>query len=134
MKKILLAFAFLGFSFNSFAAMDHSGHNMNGGAGSSSAACMKPHFSKFQPEHLATIAPESEFSFMVMNVQKPQQIEVFVKSQPIKINVEDKDTFMIVKGKLPADLKNTAARIQIKVSTKIEKCNAEDGWLVTITE
>lgn len=134
MKKTFLAFAILVFSLHSYAAMDHSGHNMSGGAGSSSTACMKPHFSKFQPEHLTTVAPEAEFSFMVMNVQKPEQIEVFVKSQPIKISVEDKDTFMIVKGKLPADLKKTAARIQIKVTTKVEKCNAEDGWLVTISE
>lgn len=133
MKKTLLMIATLGFSLNSFAAMDHSGHNMGGGGGSS-ANCMKPHFSKFQPEHLATVAPEAEFSFMTTGVQKPEQIEVFVKSQPVKVTVEDKDSFMIVKGKLPADLKNTAARIQVKVTTKLERCNAEDGWLVTISE
>lgn len=133
MKKIL-ALAVLVFSTNSFA-VDHSMHS--GGAGSgggSSSNCVKAHFSKFQPEHLATVAPESEFSFMVMGVQKPEQIEVTVKSQPVQLSVENKESFMIVKGKLPADLKNTAARINIKATTKVEKCNGEGGWLVTITE
>ena len=132
MKKILFVLAILGFSINTYAAMDHSGHNMGGGG--SSASCMKPHFSKFQPEHLATVSPEAEFSFMTTGVQKPEQIEVFVKSQPVKVTVEDKDSFILVKGKLPENLKNTAARIQVKVNTKIEKCNAEDGWLVNISE
>jgi hypothetical protein len=134
MKKTLLAVAILSFSVNSFA-VDHSMHGGGtGGGGGSSANCTKAHFSKFQPEHLATVAPESEFSFMAMGVQKPEQIEVTVKSQPVQISVENKESFMIVKGKLPADLKNTAARINIKATTKVEKCNGEGGWLVTITE
>lgn len=136
MKKTLLALAIIGFSTSSFA-VDHSMHGGGtGGAsgGGSSTNCAKATFSKFQPEHLATVAPESEFSFLAFNVQKPEQIEVTVKSQPVKINVEDKESFMRVTGKLPADLKNTAARINIKATTKIEKCNGEGGWLVTITE
>jgi hypothetical protein len=135
MKKTLLALAILGFSANSFA-VDHSMHG--GGTGSSGSSssinCSKATFSKFQPEHLATVTPESDFSFIAFNVQKPEQIEVTVKSQPVKISVENTDSFMRVTGKLPADLKNTAARINIKATTKVEKCNGEGGWLVTITE
>lgn len=132
--KQILALAVLAFSTSVFA-VDHSMHSGGAGSGgSSSTNCIKAHFSKFQPEHLATVAPESEFSFMAMGVQKPEQIEVTVKSQPVQLNIENKESFMIVKGKLPVDLKNTAARINIKATTKVEKCNGEGGWLVTITE
>lgn len=134
MKKTIFALSILAFTANSYA-VDHSMHGGGtGGGGGSSATCAKATFSKFQPEHLATVAPESEFSFMAFNVRKPEQIEVTVKSQPVKVSVENKESFMRVTGKLPADLKNTAARINIKATTKVEKCNGEGGWLVTITE
>lgn len=134
MKKTLLVLIISIFAANSYA-VDHSMHGGgNSGGGGSSAACAKARFDKFQPEHLATVAPESEFSFMAFNVQKPEQIEVTVKSQPVAVKIEDKESFMRVTGKLPADLKNTAARIQIKATTKFEKCNGEGGWLVTISE
>lgn len=133
MKKTFLTLAILGFSTSSFA-VDHSMHTGGSSGGGSATNCVKAHFSKFQPEHLASVAPESEFSFMAMGVQKPEQIEVTVKSQPVKLSFEDKGSFLRVTGKLPTDLKNTAARINIKATTKVEKCNGEGGWLVTITE
>ena len=134
MKKMMLTLAISVFAMNSYA-IDHSMHTgASGGGGGSSANCEKIRFEKFQPENLATVAPESEFAFTAFNVQKPEQIEVTVKSIPVQINAEAKGNLYRVTGKLPAELKNTPARIQIKATTKFEKCNGENGWLVTISE
>jgi hypothetical protein len=134
MKKMILALAISAFAMNSYA-IDHSMHaGASGGGGGSSASCEKIRFEKFQPENLATVAPESEFAFTAFNVQKPEQIEVTVKSIPVQIKAEAKGNLYRVTGKLPTELKNTPARIQIKATTKFEKCNGENGWLVTISE
>ncbi|MDD5228549.1 MAG: hypothetical protein PHN45_07030 [Methylococcales bacterium] len=134
MQKIALGLATLLFATSSYA-IDHSMHTGGSmGGGGSSTTCEKARFDKFQPEHLATVAPESEFSFTAFNVQKPEQIEVNVKSHPVAITTETKGDLYRVTGKLPAELKNTTARINIKATTKSEKCNGEGGWLVTIGE
>jgi hypothetical protein len=134
MKKIVLALAVSAFAINSYA-VDHSMHTgASGGGGGSSSGCEKIRFDKFQPENLATVAPESEFTFTAFNVQKPEQIEVTVKSIPVEVTAEPRGNLFRVTGKIPAELKNTTARIHIKGTTKVEKCNGENGWLVTISE
>lgn len=134
----LLAILIIVSSFNmsiGYAAEHHSGHNMNSSrGGSSDGACIKAQLSKFMPANLATVAPGSAFSFWAMNVDNPNHIKVDVKSIPVEVTTEDKETFYLVKGKLPTDLVNTTARINIKVTGKISKCNGENGWLVKITD
>ena len=53
------------------ASEHHSGHGggsgSGGGGGGSAGTCGKPQLGKFLPPHLATIAPEGEFSFLVFN-------------------------------------------------------------------
>jgi hypothetical protein len=117
-----------------YAAEHHSGHGASSGGGGGENACLKPQLTKFLPANLATVAPGSAFSFLAFNVRKPEQIEVTVKTIPVKVTTEDKETFYLVKGKLPAELVNTTARINIKVNSKIPRCNGENGWLVKITE
>jgi hypothetical protein len=132
-KTILLAFFFL---FNiSLAQAGAGGHAGHGGGGSGGgASCIKARLGKFTPEHLETAAPESEFSFRAFNVQHPDEIEVTIKNEPIDVTFEDKDAFILVKGKLPAIYKNTTVRINIKINSKISKCDAEGGWLLKVTE
>lgn len=134
-KSKLLALFFVIFNLNVANAVDHSAH----GGGSSSAssggvACEKPHLSKFLPVNLALVAPNSEFSFRVSNIQKPEQISVTVKNIPVELVAEFKDPYYAVTGKLPDSLRNTVARINIKVSGKSTHCEAENGWLVKISE
>jgi len=113
-------------------ASGHAGHSAGGGGGSE--GCLKPHLSKFMPAHLSTVAPGSEFSFMAVGVQHPEQISATVKSIPIELTVEDKEAFYLVKGKLPPSLTKTAARINIKVTSKYSRCDAENGWLLKIAD
>jgi hypothetical protein len=104
------------------------------GGGGGGTACMKPHLSKFLPAHLTTVVPGAEFSFIAINIHKPQQISVTVKNIPVPVAAEFKDPFYLVKGRLPESLHNTAARINIKVTAKSSHCEAENGWLLKITE
>ncbi|MFA5982836.1 MAG: hypothetical protein WC782_02370 [Methylococcaceae bacterium] len=116
----------------SAGASGHAGHEAGSGSGSA-GSCVKVRLSKFQPERLATVVPGAEISFYAVNVQDPEQIQVTVKNIPIALSTEENDSFMLVKGKVPAELQDTAARINIKVKTKASRCDAEDGWLVKIS-
>jgi hypothetical protein len=114
--------------------MDHSQHRgMGANTESSGSACIHPHFDKIKPAHLSTVAPGSEFSFIVYNIEKPEQVSVTVKKQPVDISTEFKDPYFIVKGKLPENLKDTAARVDVKINSKYHACRAEDGWLLKIS-
>jgi hypothetical protein len=115
----------------SHAAEHHSGHNNMSGGGSASH-CIKAHISKFNPEHLATVKAGAEFSFVAFNVYKPDLINVTVKNQPVDVDIEFKDPFYIVKGKIPEGLTNTVARVNVKIAGKAPACDSEGGWLLKI--
>lgn len=136
-SPILRALFFMVSCFNvsaSYAAEHHSGHGASSGGGGGENACVKPQLAKFMPANLATVAPGSTFSFGAFNVSKPEHIKVTVKTIPVEVTTENKETFYLVKGKLPAELVNTTARINIKVITNISRCNGENGWLVKIAD
>jgi hypothetical protein len=118
------------------ASEHHSGHGggQSGGGGSSAGSCGKPQLGKFLPPHLATIAPEGKFTFLVFNIDKPEQVAVTVKNMPVEVTAEFKDPYYLFTGKMPASLVNTAARINVKVSAKSPHCEAEDGWLLKISD
>lgn len=136
MKKIHFLAALCAFSMlDAQAAMDHSAHRGKGAkAETGGASCVRPQLSKMLPAHLATVAPGSEFSFVVSNLDDPDQVFVEVKRQPVEVQIEFKDPFYIVKGKIPESLKNTAARIDVKIDSKVSSCREEDGWLLKISE
>jgi hypothetical protein len=142
MKKPRLLVIFIIISFFTMGAANasehHSGHGGgsggSGGGSGGAGACAKPHLGKFLPPHLATVAPETEFSFAVFNIDNPEQVSVTVKNMPVEVTAEYKDPFYLIKGKIPASLANTAARINIKVSAKSPHCEAENGWLLKITD
>jgi len=132
-QTILLAATLAGWGSAYAGASGHAGHE--GGAGSGSAAgCLKIKLSKFYPEHLATVQPGSEISFVAVNVPDPEQIQVTVKAIPIEVTTQENDSFMVVKGKLPPDLHGTAARVNIVIKAKAPRCDGEDGWLLKIAE
>jgi hypothetical protein len=132
-SSVLLLILATGGASSSYA-VDHSMHGGGSSGGASAGGhCVKAHFTEFTPVHLATVAPHSAFSFYAYNIEKPEQIEVTIKSQPVAITTENRGNFYRIVGNLPADLKDTPARISIKYTAKMVKCNADDGWLVTIT-
>lgn len=129
--KTLAALFTLGFCNLTWAqSTGHIGHGGSGGDG----GCIRAKISRFKPEHLATVAPGSEFSFAASGSNGPGHIHVSIKQQPVPVIIEDKDTFYLVKGKLPEDIKNTTVRISVNLKSKVGKCDAEDGWLLKVSE
>lgn len=129
--KIFLALSALGFS--NIAWTQSTGHIGHGGGGGGSD-CIKAKISRNKPENMATVAPGSEFSFAASGSNGPGHIHVSIKQQPIAVTVEDKDTFYLVKGTLPEDIKNTVVRISVELKSKVGKCDAEGGWLLKVSE
>lgn len=134
MKKSILSILFLLVAASTTAASEHHSGHVGGSGAAGGGDCVKPHLGKFLPAHLATVVPEAEFSFVALNVNKPEQISVTVKNIPVEITAEYKDPYYLVKGKLPATLSDTFARINIKVSAKSAHCQGENGWLVKIAK
>jgi hypothetical protein len=134
-NKLLISMTLIAFLSSGVvtASEHHSGHG--GGpksSGGSASTCGKPQLAKFSPAHLANVAPESIFSFYAYNIDKPEYVSATVKNIPVELSAEFKDPFYLIKGKLPASLVDTAARINIKVTGKSPHCEAEDGWLLLI--
>ena len=134
-NKLLISMTLIAFLSSGVvtASEHHSGHG--GGpksSGGSASTCGKPQLAKFSPAHLANVAPESIFSFYAYNIDKPEYVSATVKNIPVELRAEFKDPFYLIKGKLPASLVDTAARINIKVTGKSPHCEAEDGWLLLI--
>jgi hypothetical protein len=135
MKKIHILTSFLAVTvIDAHAIMDHSRHRGGGGSDTGGTSCIRPLLSKMKPAHLATVAPGSEFSFVVSNIDDPKQVSVQIKKQDVDVTTEFKDPFYIVKGKIPDSLRNTAARVDVKIDSKISSCRAADGWLLKISE
>jgi len=137
MNTKLLVWVFVMFSVNvAQAAMDHSQHKGSGKNKMSmgGAMCEKPIFSKFSTPNLAIVAPGSEISFRVSNIQNPEMVSVTIKNIPVELTSKYKEPFYDMKAKLPDSLRNTVARINIKVEGKMAHCDAEGGWLVKISE
>lgn len=121
--------------FDAQAAMDHSAHRGNGiRAETGGTSCVRPTLSKMKPAHLSTVSPGAEFSFVVSNIDDPNQVSVQVKKQDVDIVSEFKDPFYVIKGKIPDSLSNTAARVDVKIDSKIASCRAAEGWLLKISE
>ena len=131
MKKLIFILAVSFFSSNmAFAAMDHGSRSNKGR--SQSVACKSFGVVRMKPKHLADVLPESEFSFWVKGIKKPNQVKVTVKDIPVTMTAEDKKSFFLFKGKLPKELIGTAARIEVEVSSR--GCPSKKGWLVKISE
>lgn len=135
-SNILAILLTLGFYNTAWAQSTegHSGHGGGSGGASNEVSCIKAKISRYNPEHLSTVAPGSEFSFAVSGSNGPGHIHVSIRDQPVDVSVEDKETFYLVKGKLPADLKNQTVRLSIKAKAKVGKCDANDGLLLKVTE
>jgi len=135
-SKVLAALLTIGFCNPTWAQSTegHTGHGGGGGGGGNEASCIKAKISHFKPEHLATVAPGSEYSFTISGSKGPGHIHVSIRQEPAEVTIEDKETFYLVKGKLPPNLKNETVRISVRAMAKVGKCDADGGLLLKITE
>ncbi len=133
--KILISLLAISISSSVSAQSNpHAGHGGSGASGNNDAACIKAKISNFTPAHLATIAPGGEFSLAVSGSNGPGHIHISIREKPIKVSVENKDTFYLVKGNLPPEIRNETVRISVSAKSKISKCDADGGWLLKVSE
>lgn len=98
-------------------------------------ACRPPRLRSIQPENHAEVPPESEFSFTLPRWTDPEKVTLTVKKIPTEVTVENHNSFFLVKGKLPASLENTYARVSVRAVTDEDvECMMRDGWLLKISE
>jgi len=94
--------------------------------------CKKPKFRTFVPEHLSEVEPGSEISFHVSNWAEPGTIKAEARKIPVKLTIIDKTNFFVAKGRLPGNLQNTFARINLFARSKEGGCLGQGGWLLKI--
>ena len=114
-------------SFASFIAF--SG---NANARSEKHVCSKPKFSAFKPGDRAEVAPGSEFSFRAPGDIAKNSVVTTVKGIKVDLIIEDRTDFYYFKGTLPAELKDTYARIKVDGQVNLG-CKGSSGWLIKIT-
>ena len=131
-RHIAFTLITLGFSNSVWSQSQHGGHT--GGSSSRDSGCIKAKVSNFQPANMETIAPGGEFSAFVSGSNGPGHIHVTIRNQAINVSVENKDTFYVVKGKLPAEIRNETVRISISAKAKNSQCDSDTGWLLKVSE
>ena len=95
--------------------------------------CKLPRLRSIKPEPHSEVPPESDFSFTLPPWTDPKKVTVTVKKLPTDTTVEANKSFILVKGKLPASLENTFARISVKAVAELG-CKMKEGWLLKISE
>lgn len=131
MKWVVLISAGLLTPQLSFAVEHPPGHVAGSGAGA--AGCQKVGIRNMKPAALTEVAAGSQFSVIVFGTKNPDDIEVTAKKIPVPVKVDVRDDFFLVTGTLPAEIKDSAARINVKIKGKIANCTEESGWLVKVT-
>ncbi len=101
-------------------------------------ACKTPKFRDFNlpvysAENKAEVAPESELMFTISNWIAPESVSVTAKGIPLKVEVENKNSFFRVSAKLPASLNGKFARINVRADAVLG-CKGMDGWLIKIAD
>lgn len=126
--KLIIALSCL--LFSSFCSQTWA---YGGGGGSGQKSCKKPKLTQFTPAQLTAVNPGTRFSFRASALTNPKSIVVKVKKQAVEVRIIKKNNGYEISGKLPASLRNTHARIDIRAASR-SNCKAGDGWLLKIAE
>lgn len=100
-------------------------------------ACADVIFSAFTPppfsvdKNNVTIAPKSEFSFLVSKTALFPSITVKIKEEKVPVTVTPINNGFLVKGKLPASIKGSYIRLDIFAKGPSD-CDKTDGWLLKV--
>lgn len=127
MNNVRRVFILLMISFAGFITF-----SSNANARFEKNVCSKPKFSGFKPGDRAEVAPGSAFSFRAPGDIAIHSVVATVKGIEVDLTSEDKNDFYYFNGTLPAELKDTFARIKVDGQVKLG-CKGSTGWLIKIT-
>lgn len=132
LKKSILTSALIALLLTSgaaMAAMDHGGGPGRKG-GDKGGACRKLTISHIEPADRSKLKPEGEFTFWISGVSELNLVEATAKKIPVELSYKLVTDYYLFTGKLPADLKGSAARVNIMINSK--KCPTKKGVLYFI--
>jgi len=105
-----------------------------GSSSSSSQSCAKPTFTEFSPAENAQVVAGAEFSFIASANTLTHSLKVTAKNLPVNITISPRQSGSFeIRGKLPATIKNTYARIAVQAEGS-GNCKGSGGWLVKIAD
>jgi hypothetical protein len=120
-------------------AMFFTGSAFAYNAGNVEEKCPLPTFRNFIPAEQVKGGPvpevdaESVVQFSVHRGADLTTVRAEVRDIKLKIDVEDRNSYGIVKIKLPPELNGKYARINLyAISQSAANCEAKDGWLIKI--
>ncbi|MDT8407602.1 MAG: hypothetical protein RQ715_10170 [Methylococcales bacterium] len=98
--------------------------------------CFKPKYRQFSlpvysADNKQEVAPESEFSFIVSHVIDLDSFRLTAKGKDLPYTLEDRNSFYVVKSKLPSELTGKFVRIDSRAEA-ILGCYNSEGWLVKV--
>ena len=96
--------------------------------------CKKPKFRDFVPDHKAEVAPESEVTFHVSKGTLLTSITAEARGLPMPVEAVNRKTYIMVKTRLPAEIRDGFARIHVTARAEEGECLGQDGWLIKIVE
>ncbi len=96
--------------------------------------CIKPKFRDFVPADKTEAAAESRISFHITHFADPNHITATAKGEKVELDIQDRKTYFIVSGKLPASIQSGFARIHVTAKAAEGDCVGDDGWLIKIKD
>ncbi len=121
-------------------AMCFAGSTWAYNAGNTSERCVEPVFRDFIPaehkrgEPVPEVEAESVVGFSVHRKPDPTTIRAEVRDIKLKLDVEHRNIFSIVKIKLPPELNGKYARINLYAIAQKGECKSKDGWLIKVKD
>lgn len=108
-------------------------------AGNVEEKCPLPTFRDFIPaaqvkgEPVPEVEAESTVQFSVHRGADLSTVRVEVRDLKLKFEVDDRNTYGIIKVKLPAELNGKYARLNLyAISQSAGNCEGKGGWLIKI--
>ena len=125
--KLIIIFSFFISSTNAVAYFG------DGGGHAKHSDCKAPRINQMTPPHLSVVPSKSIFSFIVSDDAIPRSINVTVKKIPVEVDIEKIKRGYKVSAKIPASLKDTFARVDVKFKGT-NRCKGSKGWLLNIRD
>ncbi len=108
--------------------------------GKPTVTCMEPIYRDFIPAQQVKGQPVPEveagsvIGFSVHRKPDPTTIRAEVKDLKLKLDIDHRNTFTIVKATLPPELNGKYARINIYAMAQKGECKSKDGWLIKVKD
>ena len=119
-------------------AMFFTGSALAYNAGNTEGRCVAPIFRDFIPAEqvkggpLPVVEAESVIGFSVHRKPDPTTIRAEIKDIKLKVDVDHRNIYSVVKIKLPPELNGKYARINVYAKAQKGDCKSKDGWLIKI--